>query len=337
MLDFVNSNWEKPFGTVESEEGALYVLNNSSFYVASAPVGTLAVNEVATYVINLVCPDDQELGIYNNGSPAIAQTFTYNGIGLAQTFIDRISVVRRGPMVASDTVYQTVASDTFIDCDIASQAYFISAWICPGLPDPTNQCSANLTVVRCNKEGKPKAALSVRIDNNNLLFESNERNPETGIASYPVYNSGEYINIGPGITPVNPGDPASFSFCLDPNTHRPICGISGDPIIAKDDTDPTKTLTFYRVYFKFKPGESLATDSFGMSIPPEEQDKIAILLTQSANEHNTASTTVYFDGIKLEKSMFEDQDRPTTYHKNTTLISPSTGLDVSGKHKFYEW
>ena len=81
----------------------------------------------------------------------------------------------------------------------------------------------------------------------------------------------------------------------------------------------------------------MATDSLGMSIPPEEQDKIAILLTQSAYEHNTASTTVYFDGIKLEKSMFEDQDRPTTYHKNTTLVSPSTGLDVSGKHKFYEW
>ena len=100
VLDFVNSSWDLPFGTIDSEEGALYVLNNSSFYVASAPVGTLGINEVATYVINLVCPDEQELGIYNNGSPAITQTFTYNGIGLAQTLIDRISVVRRGPMVA---------------------------------------------------------------------------------------------------------------------------------------------------------------------------------------------------------------------------------------------
>ncbi|MBR4329062.1 MAG: hypothetical protein IKP71_04355, partial [Candidatus Riflebacteria bacterium] len=131
-------------------------------------------------------------------------------------------------------------------------------------------------------------------------------------------------------------DPATFTFCFG-NDGKPICGISGDPITAIDEANPSLRLTFYRVFFAFKPGESLATDSFGVSIPPEEQDKIAILLTQSANETNPASTTVYFDGVKLEKTLFDGQNRPTTYHKDTTLVSPSQGLDVSGKHQFYEW
>ena len=333
VIDFINSAWQLPIGTIESEEGAIYLLN-TAFSVASAPTGTLAIDEVATFVISLTAPDDQELGTYS-GSP-ITTTFVYNGDGLANTTIDRILVVRRGPMVASDTVYQVVASDTFIDCDVATQSYFISAWICPGLPDPYNQYGANLTVVRCNKEGKPKAALSVRMSNNNLVLQNNY---ETHPPEFRVYNSGAYVDIGPGTPGV---DPATFTFCFG-NDGRPICGISGDPVTAIDENDPEldpakkRRLTFYRVYFRFKAGESLATDSLGIPIPPEEQDKIAILLTQSANEANPASTTVYFDGVKLEKALFDEQNRPTTYHKDTTLVSPSQGLDVSGKHQFYEW
>ncbi|MBR4329929.1 MAG: hypothetical protein IKP71_08740, partial [Candidatus Riflebacteria bacterium] len=145
VIDFINSAWQLPIETIQSEEGALYLLN-TAFNIASAPTGTLAIDEVATFVISLSAPDDQELGTYSGISP-ITTTFLYNGDGLANTTIDRILVVRRGPMVASDTVYQVVASDTFIDCDIATQSYFISAWICPGLPDPYNQYGANLTVV----------------------------------------------------------------------------------------------------------------------------------------------------------------------------------------------
>ncbi|MBR4570002.1 MAG: hypothetical protein IKO19_04975 [Candidatus Riflebacteria bacterium] len=331
-IDLSNAYWQLPTGFIENENGTLFDLGSALQYV-SQPTGTLAIGESANYVISLTAPDDQELGTYN-GNPTIPQTFQYNTLGLGQTIIDQILVVRRGPMVASDTVYQVVASDTFIDCDIATQSYFLSAWICPGLPDPANQYGANLTVVRCDKEGKPKAALSVRMDNRlSPVLESNVRDAETGLPKYSVYNSGAYMGIGPGIP--GPGI-ATFTFCLG-NDGKPIYGISGDPITAIDEANPSLRLTFYRVYFAFELGESLATDSLGFSIPPEEQDKIAILLTQSANEANTASTTVYFDGVKLEKTLFEGQDRPTTYHKDTTLVSPSTGLDISGKHKFYEW
>jgi hypothetical protein len=168
---------------------------------------------------------------------------------------------------------------------------------------------------------------------NNSLSPSPENNLET--AEYKVYKDNpEYENVGPS--------PATFSFTLK-SDGNPICGISGDPVTAIDPDDPEpdpskkRRLTFYRVYFAFTVSESLATDTLGVPIEPENQDKIVILLTQSANEHNTASTTVYFDGVKLEKALFPDQDRPTTYHKNTTLVSPSQGLDVSGKHKHYEW
>ena len=327
-------SWSFTSGFVESESGALFNLNNmpiSGFYVASAPTGILGMGQSADILITLTAPAEQELGLYNEGGPAITQTMSYKG-EYFYTNIDKILVLRRGPVTPEDTVYQVVASDTFDlvvnDGVPTPQTYFISAWICPGIQDPANLSAANLSVLRCDKEGKPKAALSVRLNNNELgkLYDNQTT------AGYKLYKD-EYENVGPG----DPGA-ATFSFVLR-NDGSPICGISGDPITAKDDNDPdpNNRLTFYRVYFAFTVGESIATDSMGLSIDPENQDKIVILLTQGVDEGNTSPTEVYFDGVKLEKALFEGQDRPTTYHKDTTLVSPSTGLDVSGKHKFYEW
>ncbi|MBP5468535.1 MAG: hypothetical protein J6Z11_04750, partial [Candidatus Riflebacteria bacterium] len=324
-LDLTKAHWSYPIGiTIFNENGTPFYLNDSSsgFGIIYEPTGLLDIESTDQYIISLTAPNDQELGSY---SPSISHTFYYDGVPLANSTIGSILVLRRGPVTPTDTVYQVLATDTFIDVTNAeSKTYFVSAWICPGLPDPANLSAANLSVIRVDKEGKPKAALSVRMSNNGLGLENNL---ET--ADYKVYKDNpDYENVGPS--------PATFSFSLKPDG-KPICGISGDPITAIDEADPSKRLTFYRVYFAFNVGESLATDSSDISIEPENQDKIVILLTQSTHPGNTASTTVYFDGVKLEKSLFEQQDRPTTYHKSTTLVSPSNILDVSGKHKHYEW
>ena len=337
VLDLAYAYWRLPVDIITNENGTDFKLNDPPTYgfnVLSPPAGELAIDASAPYVIALTAPEEQELGEYTAN---VTHTFEYNGIGLANTVVNKIIVVRRGPVVASDTVYQSVASDTFMYCDVnnATESYFISAWICPGTPDAYNLSAANLSVIRCDKDGKPKAVLSVRLKNNDFRLENNyEMHPP----EYRVYNSGAYIDLGPGDSSI---DPATFSFCLKDG--KPICGISGDPVIAIDETDPEpdiakkRRLTFYRVYFAFKTGERIDVDSGGLPIDPKEQDKIAIMLTQSASLSNTAITTVYFDGVKLEKSLWPDQDRPTTYHRDTTLVSPSSDLDVSGKHKHYEW
>ena len=333
-FDDPSFSWGMPSGFVESESGALFNLNNlptSGFYIASAPTGTLGIEESTTILITLTAPSEQELGLYNEGGPAITQTLSYKG-EVAYTTIDRIVVLRRGPVTPEDTVYQVVASDAFdIPVDMNGVAspttYFISAWVCPGLNNPpinSNISAANLSVIRCDKEGKPKATLSVQMSNNEL---GNLKNNQTN--GYKLYK-GDYENVGPG----DPGV-ATFSFAIG-NDGNPICGISGDPVQAKDDLD--NIYYFYRVYFAFTVGESLATDSMNLPIDPENQDKIVILLTQSVKDGNTSPTAVYFDGVKLEKRLWDNQDRPTTYHRDTTtLVSPSSDLDVSGKHKHYEW
>ena len=326
-IDLSNIEWTLVSSIVTNENGTPFNLGDPTYGFKGqlTPLtGELAVEASVPYTITLSAPDEQELGVYTVNQ---SHTIYYNGLPKASTFIGKIMVVRRGPVTPTDTVYQVVASDTFIDCNIATQPYFISAWICPGVADQYNLSAANLTVIRCDKDGKPKAALSVRMNNNELKLENNL---ET--ANYKVYKDNpDYENVGPGSPAINP---ATFSFCIG-SDGKPICGISGDPVQAKDEAG--NVLNFYRVYFAFNVGESIATDSYDMSIAPENQDKIAILLTQSIHPDNTASTTVYFDGIKLEKSLFEGQDRPTTYHKSTTLVSPSNILDVSGKHKHYEW
>ena len=255
------------------------------------------------------------------------------GIGLANTTINTIEIVRRGPITPADTVYQIVATDTFVDCynpenpalTASEPYYFLSAWVCPGLADANNSSLANLSVIRCDESGKPKAALSVRIDNNNMKLESNIDN------NYSVFGDvrdGAYTSVGP--TP---------EFTFYPNNTSPYMGISGDPVTAIDSDNPNgERLTFYRVYFAFKVNNLIATDTYGNPIEPEHQDKIAILLTQSIDkDNNTAPTTVYFEGVKLEKAVVPGQDKPTTYNQSTTLVSPSHELDVSGKSKHYEW
>ena len=329
-IDLSNTGWTFVNTTVTNENGTQFILGDPTYGFKGQPIpltGELAVDASTTYTITLSANDEQELGVYPVNQ---SHTIYYNGLPMDSTLVEKIMVVRRGPVTPTDTVYQVVASDSFIDCTIATQSYIVSAWICPGLNDNFNRSAANLSVIRCDKDGKPKAALSIRMFNNEFKLENNL---ET--ADYKVYKDNpDYENVGPS--------PATFSFCIGTDG-KPICGISGDPLIAIDNSNESlpdaekPRLTFYRVYFAFNVGESIATDSYGMSIEPENQDKIAILLTQSIDSHNTASTTVYFDGIKLEKSLLEGQDRPTTYHKSTTLVSPSNLLDVSGKHKHYEW
>ena len=330
-IDFSDTYWYLPSGLIENEEGKLFNLANLS--IASYPVGVLAVEESTTCVIALTCPSDfEDLGIYNLGAPPITQTFMHLGIGLANTTINTIEIVRRGPITPLDTVYQVVATDTFIECynpenpalTASEPYYFLSAWVCPGLADANNLSSANLSIIRCDESGKPKAALSVRIDNNNLRLESNIDN------NYSVFGDvrdGAYTSVGP-----------TSEFTFYPNNTSPYMGISGDPVTAIDADNPTgERLTFYRVYFAFKVNNLIATDTLGNPIEPEHQDKIAILLTQSMGISNTAPTAVYFEGVKLEKAVVPGQDKPTTYSQGTTLVSPSHNLDVSGKHKHYEW
>jgi hypothetical protein len=330
-IDFSDTYWSLPSGLIENEEGKLFNLGNLS--IASYPVGVLAVEASTTCVIALTCPSDfEDLGVYNLGAPPITQIFMHLGIGLANTTINTIEIVRRGPITPADTVYQIVATDTFVDCynpenpalTASEPYYFLSAWVCPGLADANNSSLANLSVIRCDESGKPKAALSVRIDNNNMKLESNIDN------NYSVFGDvrdGAYTSVGP--TP---------EFTFYPNNTSPYMGISGDPVTAIDSDNPNgERLTFYRVYFAFKVNNLIATDTYGNPIEPEHQDKIAILLTQSMGISNTAPTTVYFEGVKLEKAVVPGQDKPTTYSQGTTLVSPSHNLDVSGKSKHYEW
>ncbi len=290
------------------------------------PAGTLAMGETATYTVLITVPLNTELDTYDyNGSP-LTQTILYNGIIGSGDFttIEAIKVIRRGPIVPEmgSTLYQSIASDTFAECSAVNpQTYFVSAWVCPGIADVANPSAANLSIVRCDALGRPKAAISIRIDNNNLEIQNSS-------GSFSLFY-GKYDGVYDDI-----GQTSTFAFETDA-AGNPICGISGEPVHAKDSIG--RDINFYRLYFSFKLTEPLNYVD-GIEEPnPEKQDKIYIMLSQSAPDTNTAKTSVYFDGIKLEKKLFENQDRPTTYHQGTTLVSPSNNLDVSGKHKHYEW
>ena len=82
---------------------------------------------------------------------------------------------------------------------------------------------------------------------------------------------------------------------------------------------------WYRVYlgFDYQFDQGVASETI-------------IHLQNSTPAGYSASTTVYFDGIQLERA-FEGQDRPTTYNQGATLHSPSHDRSLQGGYKYYEW
>ncbi|MEW6709812.1 MAG: hypothetical protein AB1403_08335 [Candidatus Riflebacteria bacterium] len=60
-----------------------------------------------------------------------------------------------------------------------------------------------------------------------------------------------------------------------------------------------------------------------------------IILQNTSNE--TASCSVWFDGIKLEKALKPDQEYPTSYHSIGNLLSSEFVDTLEGGPQYYEW
>ena len=307
--------WRLPPAALVDAEG--HTLPQSCFQCIEAPIAPIAAGETGTYTIRVTIPDTQELGTYGPANMSLE----YNLITQDTTSITvKVVTDKPGVVVPDSTVHQEVATETW---DLTPpNVFFVSAWVCPGLPDAPDKTYANLSMVRYNEDGSPNAALSVRIDNKTRQLQINDVD---GLEP-------EYRVFGDNPSYENTRQTPLFKFHKG-SDGKPVCGISGDPVTADDGNG--NTLLFYRVYFAFEVEPSAASDP----LDPANllgTERVRILLSES-KESETASSTVYFDGIKLEKAIKPDQDRPTTYHQGTTLVSPSNALDISGKHKYYEW
>lgn len=317
-LDNTQLVWRLPPAALVDAEG--HTLPQSCFSFIETPITPIPAGETGTYTIRITIPDTQEVGVYGPANMGLEYNLT-----LMDTTAITVIVEEGGPsvIVPPSTVHQLVATTTW-DLN-PPNVFFVSAWVCPGLPDAPDKTYANLSMVRYNEDGSPNAALSVRIDNKTRQVQINDVGGL--LPEYPVFKD-------------NPSYEDTIrqtdKFKFHEVGGKPVCGISGDPVTAKDEATGN-TLLFYRVYFAFEVEPSATYDPLG-SDPTNllGTEKVRILLSES-KESETASSTVYFDGIKLEKAIKPDQDRPTTYHQGTTLVSPSNALDVSGKHKYYEW
>lgn len=311
-VDLQNCKWNFP--SVLTDVSNMNELPGSVFDYKTTPINTLAKGESATYEFTIKIPENQVPGTFG---PA-AQILEYNppaGSDYSQTsFIVPTTIIvnksKKDIIVPSSTVHQPIDPSVFTQ-NATDTTYFLSAWVSPGYATG-NECWANLSIVRYDEAGTPIAATTVRL--NNQTLNTDNLTVDTTWRLFDDENSG----IGPVAN--------LLDYSYDKNGNA--CGITGNPVLARDEnaTDESKKyLRFYRLYLAFKVPSELGSDT------------IRILLSQSTAPDNTASTTVYFDGIKLEKAILPGQDRPTTYHQGTTLISPSQQLDITGKQRYYEW
>ena len=288
------------------------LFDSSNFNIVSVS-GSLGIDETAVFSVTCTVEDEQATGTFRGVGYISVDGVQYDTFEIAITVPDTSTA-----NVPGDTVHQVIASSTFETDPVllsgGSVNYFLSAWVCAGAQDD-EQSFANLSIVRYDGDsGEPKTSRTIRLDNKTLnvdvvsshtaLFESF---PNTGTSTAGL----DWIFYD--------GDP-----------NKPVYGASGQAVPAERDGTSGKQLLFKRVYFGFTidgivPEAGHATDT------------IRILLTNSSPDNGVASTTVYFDGIKLEKMILQDQDKPTTYHDGTTLFSPSHSLDMSGNHQYYEW
>jgi hypothetical protein len=86
---------------------------------------------------------------------------------------------------------------------------------------------------------------------------------------------------------------------------------------------PLEDFKYYRVFA-----------GFNLSINPSIKEVRVVLQNTSPD---TASYSVWFDGLKLEKALEENQNRPTGYHDKSKLVSPYFLNSLEGNSAFYEW
>jgi hypothetical protein len=88
---------------------------------------------------------------------------------------------------------------------------------------------------------------------------------------------------------------------------------------------PTETLYYYRVYF-----------AFPYTFDPATASNTRVILA------NTSPTSgdkhaVWFDGLQLERALYDDQEKPTSYHPIRTIFSPNRKSTITGEELYHEW
>ncbi|MGM0600944.1 MAG: hypothetical protein ACQETH_14130 [Candidatus Rifleibacteriota bacterium] len=86
---------------------------------------------------------------------------------------------------------------------------------------------------------------------------------------------------------------------------------------------PLENFKYYRVFA-----------DFNLTSNPSIKEIRVVLQNTSPG---TASYSVWFDGIKLEKALDEKQKSPTGYHDKSKLVSPYFINSLEGNSEFYEW
>ncbi|RCK78627.1 MAG: fibronectin type III domain protein [Candidatus Ozemobacter sibiricus] len=91
-----------------------------------------------------------------------------------------------------------------------------------------------------------------------------------------------------------------------------------------DPDNPGQLLTWYRIY--------VAVDAV---FDPDAASRTYLILKNASPD--TASHSVWFDGVQVEKALFPDQTVPTTFGSSRKVVSPNTGLDLMGRSRYYQW
>lgn len=294
------------------EWGGMFL--DSSNYIASSaitildmqPTGVLLPGSSTTVLVQIDIGNLPE-GTYSTATiPGVRHKLKYDIPYVAEADMQLI-INSTGPVIPKDSLHQEIASSTFAECNMATMSYFLSCWVCPGEDSSEAPSKANMSVVRYGPDGNPKAHITISIPND--------------IAARIEGSSAWVPNKSPSLK-MNDG----YYVLEDDLLRCESFGISGNPVSATAGSD--SRLTFYRIYMKFKVSMNSEADS---------QDTFRIILSSADYPVISETTRVYFDGLKLEKSFDEFQDRPTTYHEGTTLFSPSHSLDMGGRHSYYEW
>jgi hypothetical protein len=100
------------------------------------------------------------------------------------------------------------------------------------------------------------------------------------------------------------------------------CGVTTQLDFNHSDY-PLEDFKYYRVFA-----------GFHLTVSPSVKEVRVVLQNTSPD---TASYSVWFDGIKLEKALSSKQKKPTGYHNKSKLVSPYFINSLEGSSEFYEW
>lgn len=276
---------------------------SSDFLVFYQNRGNVPLNNLGWLPIDLVGPTST----INSGLISYVATSPPGILAIGETAVATMTIgpIPAGQAAETYSALQTIRDTTYPLDASASYNLMLTIDAASGLDIASGSVYQEIATATFNDTTDERFILSAWVC------------PGTGTARLSFVES-----LGDGTVVTNRGLEVNLSGNVTTFGGVTAGGVSGQVV---QESATYGTLVWYRVFmvFDYHFDEVLSDETF--------------LLLQNANPNPLIIQAIWFDGVQLEKALFPNQLKPTSFSKRKQLISPNTQSEIKGGSGYQEW